>query len=117
MIEYVQDFIDRINEREHILLLIEDVELKISFIIEEKQQMLSIFFCHGEVILLNDMNTVYDSVEIYGEQCSFKVLMEGRETLRTLMKTGDLRVSAPFRTLLLLESLFYLGKITSVASS
>ena len=49
--------------------------------------------------------------EIYGEQEAMQEIISGKEKLRTFMKKGKVQVSAPFRTILLLESLFYLTKM------
>lgn len=103
----VQAFINHLNEREHVLLLIENAEVSIRFI--ENGNVISIAIYNGKIQLANDLN-IERNIEISGSSTSLKELLEGRTMLRMLIKRGDLQVSAPFRTLLLLESLFYFGK-------
>lgn len=107
MMEYVQAFIKRISVREPVLLLIENVDLTISF--ADKEEAAAIVLHNGEVQLAKDLNRIND-IAINGNKASLKELLEGKDTLRKMMKSGDLQVSAPFRTLLFLESLFYFGK-------
>lgn len=108
MLETVQSFIETVRARDHIQLLIAGTELTIRFITNETE--ISLVMKNGEVeILKNESDT--STIDIYGEEGAIKSLLKGSETLRALAKKGVLEVSIPFRTVLLLESLFYLAKI------
>jgi hypothetical protein len=108
MIEMVQVFIQSISERKHVLLLIENVELTIDFIMKEES--ITLLLKNGEVFIADDFNNNINKYRIQGEIAKLKDLVEGREKLRMLIKRGELQFSAPFRTILLLEAFFYLGK-------
>ncbi|MDP4106296.1 MAG: SCP2 sterol-binding domain-containing protein [Bacillota bacterium] len=108
MIETVQAYIQSINERKHVLTLIEDTVLTIEFIV--KDEMISLSLKKGEVCTSEQLCNAENKFSIHGEKESVKALISGREKFRTLLMNGDLQCSAPFRTILLLESFFYLGK-------
>jgi hypothetical protein len=67
-------------------------------------------FQNGVVSLLYEEDERLMHNKISGRQKELEELLEGKETLRSLMRKKQLMVSAPFRTILLLESLFYLTK-------
>jgi hypothetical protein len=108
MFDTVQAFIQSINERKHVLTLIEDTALTIEF--RMKDETLSLFLKNGEVFLADEPCDPSNTFKISGEKESVKDLISGRDKFRTLLMKGDLQCSAPFRTTLLLESFFYLGK-------
>lgn len=108
MIETVQAYIQSINERKHVLTLIEDTVLTIEFIV--KDETISLLLKKGEVCTSDELYSAENKFSIHGEKESIKALISGREKFRTLLMNGDLQCSAPFRTILLLESFFYLGK-------
>jgi hypothetical protein len=109
MIDTVQAFIQSINERKHVLTLIEDTVLAIEFVVND--EIISLFLKKGEVCISDEPCSPSIKFRIHGEKESLKALISGREKFRTLLMNGDLQCSAPFRTILLLESFFYLGKI------
>jgi hypothetical protein len=108
MIDTVQAFIKSINERKHVLTLIEDIVLAIEF--EVQDETFSLFLKNGQVCIADEPCSSSNKFRIHGEKESVKALISGREKFRTLIKNGNLQCSAPFRTILLLESFFYLGK-------
>jgi hypothetical protein len=109
MKEMMQIFLTAIKKRGHILKLIEKVdELKIKLICEGQEDFL--IFQRGEVFLHSDKSVTSYSYEINGQRESIYRLLEGKEKLRILIKDGQLKVKAPFRTILLIESIFYLTK-------
>jgi hypothetical protein len=67
-------------------------------------------FHQGEVFLIEDCHENTGNVVISGQVGSIIKLLEGKEKLRILVRSGQLKVKAPFRTLLLLESIFFLTK-------
>jgi hypothetical protein len=108
MIDTVQAFIQSINERKHVLTLIEDTVLAIEFVVQDET--LSLFLKNGQVCIADELVSPSNKFRIHCEKESVKALISGREKFRTLLMNGDLQCSAPFRTILLLESFFYLGK-------
>lgn len=106
MNDMVQAFIDSIKEREHVLRLIENIDLLIDFTANQKETTLLIKNGDFSIIEKSD----YHDCEISGEEDKIKDFIEGRQKLRNLIKNGELHVNASFRTILLLESLFFLGK-------
>lgn len=108
MMEEVQNFLMTIKERTHVLQLIQNTELLVT--IACLQQKINLIIKNGEILFLQDADVVLPTCEISGELGSLKELLDGKETLRFLVRKGHLKVSAPFRTVLLLESVFYLTK-------
>jgi hypothetical protein len=108
MIDTVQAFIQSINRRKHVLTLIEDTVLTIEFVV--KDETLTLFLKKGEVGIADEPSIPTNKYSILGEKEGVKTLISGGEKFRTLLMNGDLQCSAPFRTILLLESFFYLGK-------
>jgi hypothetical protein len=109
MEEMIQIFLSAIKKRCHVLKLIEKLDgLKIKLVCEGQEE--SLVFHRGEVFLLVTHNDSAAPYEITGQRNSIYCLLEGEEKLRTLMNNGQLKVKAPFRTILLIESIFYLTK-------
>ncbi len=107
MLESIQTFIESMRAREHVKLLIAETDLTICFISKENATMM--VMKKGEVDIIKEVNHE-SAIEISGDEGAIKALLRGRETLRALVKKELLEVSIPFRTILLLESLFYLAK-------
>jgi hypothetical protein len=105
MDETVQSFLQIIRERSHVLQLLKHTELLIILISGGKR--IQIAIKDGDIYLEHDPDETVPTYEINGE---IKQLLEGKETLRYLVQKGKLKISAPFRTILLLESIFYLTK-------
>jgi hypothetical protein len=105
MDETVHFFLQMIKERSHVLQLINNIELLVNLVSGEKRVLIAIK--NGEVYLLHDTELIQTNYEISGD---IKKLLEGKETLRSLVRKGQLKISAPFRTILLLESIFYLTR-------
>lgn len=109
MEEMIQIFISVIKKRGHVLKLIEKLDgLKIKLVCDGQENLL--VFHEGEVTLFFDYNSRAVTYEISGQCESIYGLLEGKEKLRILINNGQLKVRAPFRTILLLESIFYLTK-------
>jgi hypothetical protein len=101
MNEAVKTFLTSIKNREHILQLLPETEFSLMLVIGEDRVPLT--FKNGEVLLEN----LQPSYEVSGD---IHQLLEGKEPLRTLIRKGQIKISAPFRILLLLESIFYLAR-------
>lgn len=109
MKELIEVFISTIKNRRHVLTLIEKLNgLKIKLVCEEREDLL--IFQHGEVSLLVDHDDAV-TYEISGQRDAMYCLLIGKEKLRILIRNGQLKVRAPFRTVLLIESIFYLTKL------
>lgn len=110
MEEMIQVFLSAIKKRSHVLKLIENLDgLKIRLDCENAEGIL--VFHRGEIFSLvdNDESTV--TCVIRGQRDSIYSLLKGNEKLRTLIQNKKLAVTAPFRTILLIESIFYLTKL------
>ena len=101
----IKSFLQTINERSHVLQLIKNTELLVTFVSMEKS--IPIAIKNGKIFLSKDTDSTLINYEISGD---IEQLLEGEETLRYLVRKGRLKISAPFRTILLLESMFYLAK-------
>jgi hypothetical protein len=109
MKEMIQIFISAIKKRGHVLKLIEKLDgLKIKLVCEGKEEFL--VFHRGEAILITDNKEKAAIYEICGQLNSINSLFEGKEKLRNLINNRQLKVKAPLRTILLLESIFYLTR-------
>jgi hypothetical protein len=109
MDEMIQIFLSAIKKRSHVLKLIEKLDgLKIKLVCEAQENIL--VFHRGEVVLFVGHNDSAVTCEISGHRGSIYNLLEGKEKLRILINNGQLKVKAPFRTILLFESIFYLTK-------
>jgi hypothetical protein len=109
MRDAVKTFLTAMKEREHLLTLIENLEMLVIKLVYE-QNIIEMAFHHGEAILLDEKKERSISCEISGEAESIKSLIKGERKLRFLMLSGQLNVIGSFRTILLLETIFYLTK-------
>ncbi|MDN3019827.1 hypothetical protein PH210_27050 [Paenibacillus sp. BSR1-1] len=101
MIEALNNFLTKVKEQRHILPLIENADLRVN--LNTNQQSIQLVIKNGTIITLQNQPSKY---EISGDINAMTQLLEGKQRLRTL----KLSISAPLRTILLLESLFYLTK-------
>lgn len=109
MIEMIQSFLQTIKERNDVRQLIKHTDrLMIRFICGQKT--IPIALINGEFSWLHDAEEKFHSCEINGDVTTMKRLLEGKEKLRFLIMNGQLKVTASFRTILMLESIFYLTK-------
>lgn len=109
MEEMIQIFLAVIKKHGHVLKLIEKLDgLTIKLVCEDQEDFL--VFYRGEVILLVDYKDRAVTCEISGQRDSIYSLLQGKEKFRNLINNERLKVKAPFRTILLIESIFYLTK-------
>ena len=101
MIEALNNFLTKVKEQRHILPLIENADLRVN--INTNQHSIQLVIKNGTIFTLQNQPAKY---EISGDLNAMTQLLEGKKRLRTL----KLSISAPLRTTLLLESLFYLTK-------
>ncbi|MBT2729127.1 SCP2 sterol-binding domain-containing protein [Bacillus sp. ISL-75] len=108
MIEMLKNFQLAIKQQRHVLPLLEQIDLRVNLVCEQKA--IQIIIKNGEIFILHDSEVTRTISEIRGDLKAMKQLLEGKERLRALEHNGQLRISAPIRTTLLLESVFYLTK-------
>lgn len=108
MNEAVNLFLVAVKEQVQLQSLLESADLRLSLITEEET--IQLLFKNGEVSVIYGTGLEPTMTRIWGEPSEIIRLLEGKERLRTLQKSGLLKVSATLRTALLLESIFYLAK-------
>jgi SCP-2 sterol transfer family len=106
MIESIKTFVEAFQAQSHLLPLIQGVDLKVQLNGWERSFLLHIK--NGTITLVHSSDQV--DCEIGGDQIALNQLLEGKERMRILERNGQLKVSAPLRTMLLLESIFVLTK-------
>ena len=108
MKDNVQLFINGIKNKAHVQPLITKANLSIELITEAER--VSMGFFDGDVCMNPNDSGEYENWQIMGREEGMIALLEGQEKLRSLAKKKILSIKAPFRTILLLESIFYLAK-------
>jgi hypothetical protein len=108
MIEALKTFQLAIKQHRHVLPLLEHSHIRINLICE--QNTYQIIIKDREIFILHDSGETQAIPEIRGDRKAMKLLLEGKERLRELERNGQLSISTPLRTTLLLESIFYLTK-------
>lgn len=108
MIEALKTFQLAIKQQGHVLSLMEHINLRVNLVCEQK--IMQIIIKDGDLFTLYAREDTQAETEIHGDLKAIKQLLEGKERLRVLERNGQLTVSAPLRTTLLLESIFYLTK-------
>ena len=106
MKQLAEDFIARFNLQGHTLGLIKRADLRVKISCDSGTAMLEIK--NGQIVLKNHHDP--NGYQITGDYHTLKQLFEGAERLRILERKGQLTISAPLRTTLLLESIFFLTK-------
>jgi hypothetical protein len=105
MLDAINAFLLNVNARDHVLSLVQTKD----FVIQISGQH-DLLFKNGKVEWLQTNDTDKVTYLIDGDYRTLCQLLEGREPLRKLVREGTLQIIAPFRTVLLLESIFYLTK-------
>jgi hypothetical protein len=108
MIEALKIFQLAIKQKRHVLPLLEYIDLRVDLVCEQNVFPLNIK--DGEIFMLHDCEGTQSTSEIRADLYTMKQLLEGKERLRVLERNGQLTLTAPIRTTLLLESIFYLTK-------
>ena len=108
MIEAVNNFIHAVKNQAHIFPLIQQADLQVN--IKTNHQAAQLVFQNGEITARQAKKDQPTRFEISGSQAAIELLLKGKERLRALEGTGRVKVNAPLRTVLLLESIFYLTR-------
>ncbi|MCM3765858.1 SCP2 sterol-binding domain-containing protein [Neobacillus niacini] len=104
----VNSFLMAVKEQGQLQPLLESADLRLSLITEE--QTIQLVFKNGVASVTYGTEIEPTMYSICGDADDITRLLRGSERLRTLQKGGFLKVSAPLRMALLLESIFYLAK-------
>jgi 23S rRNA pseudoU1915 N3-methylase RlmH len=107
MIEAVQVFLQEVKKRSHLFPLIQQVDVRV--VLKSEQQTIQLIIKNGEILFLHERNDSQPHCLIIGSNDGLAQLLKGQEKLRTLERIGSLTITAPLRTILLLESVFYLA--------
>ncbi|MED3622472.1 SCP2 sterol-binding domain-containing protein [Neobacillus thermocopriae] len=107
MIEAVQVFLQEVKKRNHLFPLIDQVDIRV--VLKSEQQTIQFIIKNGEILFLHERNDSQPHCLISGSSDGLAQLLKGQEKLRTLERIGSLTITAPLRTVLLLESIFYLA--------
>ncbi|PLR79317.1 sterol-binding protein [Bacillus sp. V3-13] len=106
MEQHLTIFIEEIKSRSHTVCLLENISLTILFSSEKTDFCLNIG--DGDISMAKE-NVDTPNAAIEGEEGLICSLLDGELKLREAMANG-LSITAPFRIILFLESLFFLGK-------
>lgn len=109
MIDLVEKFIETTQQQVHMQPLLAKADLSVDFITGCEK--ISIGIQNGTVFLNNGIVKTANTYQVIGKAEELRELLEGDERLRRLADQSKLSIQAPFRTLLLLEGIFYLSKI------
>ena len=108
MIEAINTFLVKIKDQGHVLPLIQQADVQIN--LRSEKQIIQLIIKNGTIMSLQNSEAQPTKYEITGSSIVMKQLLEGTERLRVLEQQGQLKISAPLRTTLLLESIFFLTK-------
>lgn len=108
MMDVVEAFLAKIKDQEHVLPLFLHADLQIN--LRSEGQTIQLLIKNGSIRMLQDSETQQAKYEICGSQNAMNQLLKGTKGLRVLEQQEQLKVSAPLRTTLLLESIFFLTK-------
>ncbi|MCM3567532.1 SCP2 sterol-binding domain-containing protein [Neobacillus mesonae] len=106
MIEAVNSFIHALKKQTHILPLIHQKELTVN--LKTNDEIIQLSIQKGQISIMTAGQEQPTIFEISGNPDNLNRLLTGKERLRTLERSGNLTVTAPLRTILLLESIFFL---------
>ncbi|MFZ7943990.1 hypothetical protein [Neobacillus sp. 19] len=109
MIEAVEAFLVKVIEQGHILPLIQQADVQIILQWEE-QQSIQLIIKSGGICFTKNPDFQQGNYVISGSPTAMTQLIEGTGRLRVLEQQGQLEIMAPLRTILLLESIFFLTK-------
>ncbi|QCJ43981.1 hypothetical protein FAY30_19880 [Bacillus sp. S3] len=109
MIEAVEAFLVKVKEQGHILPLIQQADVQINLQWAE-QQSIQLIIKSGGICITHNPDFQQRKYMISGSPTAMIQLIEGTERLRVLEQQGQLKIIAPLRTILLLESIFFLTK-------
>lgn len=110
----LQAFVDSINDRNHLLLLLDDTSIIIHFKVEDERTM-ELVIRDGKVSLNQSIGSA--TLEICGEVSPILMFIKGQAKLTDLLDKQHVSVNGAYKHLLKVESLFRLGGIDQSSSN
>lgn len=105
----IEGFIKELLNKNHIIQLVKNMDLCIMLIAENESYFL--YFQNNMVALREDSSSpAKDYIKITGSKDSFNQLFAGNMKLRQGVDGKVFEVACPYRTLLALESIFFLAR-------
>ena len=104
---FLNMFIDRYNSKNQLIYLFKSLPLIVSFQTDTDNYHI-LFTKERATFTIGINNELLPVVNIVASNEVIRELLLGNRKLRKLVSTHELTVKAPFRTILLLESVFYL---------
>lgn len=112
MHELLSSSINRIKQSDNIKRLLANEQLVVSIQCEEEQWY--IIFSDTEIQIRSFHSEIENGISIEGSIEAMRLLLNGEDFLLSMQKRGELKVQGDLKSLLLLESIFYLGKISAM---
>lgn len=105
-------FTEQFNQNNALIYLVQDKIIKVC-VEPNNSESYYLFFensiAHTNQLFLEDQ---YETITIKGEEQIISEIISGKQKLRQAISSQDLTVSATFRAILLLESIFFLTNPT-----
>ncbi|WP_213370714.1 hypothetical protein [Mesobacillus boroniphilus] len=108
MREIIDRFVNEIPNKEHVLQLVDKLDLNLKIVAESDTYYL--FFRDGKVDCCETWIDTGTNAKISGRDAHLEQLFNGDLKLRQGVKMNYFTIDCPFRAQLVLESLFYLAR-------
>ncbi|MEW9109388.1 MAG: SCP2 sterol-binding domain-containing protein [Cytobacillus gottheilii] len=105
MEQLAKSFIQELGQKQHVFQVLQNRRLTVHFHSEAEHLYLRIE--DGRADVTSQMEC---EMEIYGPKTTLTHLFQQKIKLRQLMKEQPIQIKGPFRSILLLETILYLGK-------
>ncbi len=105
-------FTEQFNQNNALIYLVQDKTIKVCFETKNSENYYLFFensIAQTKQLFLEDQ---YETVTIIGEEQIIREIISGKQKLRQAISSQNLTVSATFRAILLLESIFFLTNPT-----
>lgn len=107
MIHAIENFAASLRDQNHLQPLVANKQFTVTFIAGKER--VTLIFLDGDVTLYPQIVEERVDCRIVGKEHAISDLLAGKERLRTLVNSRQLSVVAPYRIILLLESIFFLA--------
>ncbi|WP_080844204.1 hypothetical protein [Cytobacillus gottheilii] len=105
MEQLAKSFIQELEQKQHVFQLLQNRNLTVHFHSETEHLYLRID--GGRADITSQMEC---EMEIHGPKATMTHLFQRKIKLRQMMKEQPIQIRGPFRSILLLETILYLGK-------
>ncbi|RSD28331.1 hypothetical protein [Mesobacillus subterraneus] len=112
MHELIKDFISGIQNKQHLMLLINKLDLCLN--IEAGNETFHLYFKHGVAEASSFCTQAEDQVILVGNEKMLSELFNGKIKLREGERLNYFTIKGSFRSILVLESIFHLSRPTYV---